>query len=60
MEGEIASGDEAGPVAFDLFVIVILVAFNGGILDLAVHPIDLSIGPWMFGLGRRLLDIELW
>jgi len=33
------------------------VAFDGRILDGAVHPLDLTIGPRMLGLGQAMIDI---
>lgn len=32
-------------------------ALDRGILDGAVHPLDLSIGPRMVGFGRAMFDI---
>ena len=31
-------------------------ALDGGLLDRAVHPFDLAIGPWMVGFGQPVLD----
>ena len=30
--------------------------FRFTLLDRAVHPLDLAIGPWMVGLGQPVLD----
>ena len=34
----------------------VIVAFNGGLLDRAVHAFRLSVGPWMFDFGEAVLD----
>lgn len=52
---KIVGGDEVCEVAFEVGVIVVVVAFDGRILDRAVHSLDLSVRPRM--LGRRSL---LW
>ena len=36
-------------------MVALLVAFDGGILDSAVHPFDLTIGPRLLGLVSRCL-----
>jgi hypothetical protein len=40
-----------------LIVAFIVEASDGGILDGSVHPLDLTVGPWMLRLGRAVLDI---
>ena len=35
---------------------VIVVPFYGGILDRAVHSLDLSICPWMVGFGQSMFN----
>jgi hypothetical protein len=37
-----------------LIIAVIVVAFYGGILDRAVHSLDLAICPWMIGFGQSM------
>ena len=39
-----------------LVVAGIVVALDGGILDRAIHPFHLAIGPRMVGLGQSMLD----
>ena len=39
-----------------LIMAVIVVAFYGGILDRAVHSLDLAIGPWMVGFGQSMFN----
>ena len=35
---------------------VVMEALDGRVLDRAVHPFDLAIGPWMVGFGQPVLD----
>src|SRR6478609_3903282 len=42
------------------FVVGLVVeALHGGILDRAVHPLDLTIGPWMPRLRQPMFDVEV-
>ena len=36
----------------------IVEALDGRILDGAVHPLDLAIGPGVLGLGQTMIDVE--
>ena len=38
---------------------VIVTAFDGGVLNGAVHPFDLPVGPWMVRFGQPVLDAVL-
>ena len=38
-------------IATELIVIFIMIPFHGSLLDCAVHPLDLSVRPWMVWLG---------
>lgn len=40
----------------ELLVAFIVIPFDRGILDGAVHPLNLAIGPWMVGLGQATFD----
>ena len=40
-----------------LIVGFVEVTFDGRILDGAVHPLDLTVGPRMLGLGQAMIDI---
>src|SRR3546814_2074053 len=40
----------------ELAVVVIVETFDGGLLDRAVHPLDLAIRPGMLHLGQPVLD----
>ncbi len=44
---------------FELLVAIVVVAFDGGFLDGAVHPLDLTVCPWMLDLGQPVLDAIL-
>ena len=54
---EVVGRDEVGEMAAKLVVAFVVEAPNGGVLDGAVHSLDLSVGPWMLGLGRTVLDV---
>lgn len=57
--GVIVGIDEELQVGAQLFVAVVVVAFDGGVLDGAVHPLDLTIRPRMVGFGQAMLDAVL-
>ena len=40
----------------ELIVAVVMKPFDRRVLDGAVHPFDLAVGPWMVGLGQPVLD----
>lgn len=48
--------DEELEMLPQLIMAPVMVAFDGGVLDAAVHPFDLTIGPRMVGLGESMLD----
>ena len=54
--GEVVGIEEVGQMAAKLFVAVVVIPFDRGILDRAVHAFDLAIGPWMVWLGQAMLD----
>lgn len=56
---EVIGGDEVGEVLPELIVAVVVGALDGRVLDRAVHPLDLAIGPRMAGLGQAVLDVEM-
>jgi len=43
----------------ELLVAVVVEAFDGRVLDGAVHPFDLTIGPGMVDAGEAVLDAKL-
>ena len=56
---EVIGGDEVSEVAFELCVVVIVIALDGRVFDGAVHPLDLPVGPRMVHLGQSMLDVVL-
>ncbi len=57
--GMVVGVDEQLEVRPELFVGLVVVALDRGILDGAVHPLDLTVGPRMVGLGQAMLDAVL-
>lgn len=43
-------------MAFELRVIVVVVALHRGVFDRPVHPLDLSVGLGVVRLGQPVLD----
>ena len=41
----------------ELIVAVVVEAPDGRVLDRAVHPLDLTVGPRMTRLGQAVLDV---
>ena len=54
--GEIVGCHEVCEVRSQLIMAVVVVAFYSGLLDRAVHPCDLSVGPGMIGFGQSVLN----
>ena len=54
--GEVVGFEEVGQVRFELFVGVVKVALDRGILDGSIHALDLSVGPGMVGFGKAVFD----
>ena len=48
--------DEVVEVGGQLGVAVVMVSFDGRLLDRAGDPFDLPVGPWMLDLGESVLD----
>lgn len=51
--------DEQVQMRSKLVVAVVVVALDRRLLDRAVHPLDLSVGPRMVHLGKPMLDVVL-
>ena len=51
--------DEQVQMRSKLVVAVVVVALDRRILDGAVHPLDLPVGPRMVHLGQSMLDVVL-
>ena len=56
---EIVGFDEVLEVLTELVVVVVVEPLDGGLLDRAVHPLDLTIRPGMLHLGQPVLDIVI-
>ena len=56
---EIVRADEVGEMPAELIMAVVVVAFDGRVLDGSVHPFDLTVGPGMVDLGEAVLDVVL-
>jgi hypothetical protein len=54
--GEVEGPEEVGQVRFELFMGVVEVALDSGVLDGSVHALDLPVGPGMVGLGQSVFD----
>ena len=50
---------EVAQMSSQLIVTVVVVALDGSLLDSPFHPLHLTIGPRMFGLGQSMLDTAL-
>src|SRR6185436_15245836 len=37
-------------------MVIVVETFDGRVLDGSVHPLDLTIGPWVLGLGCAVID----
>jgi hypothetical protein len=57
--GEVVGVDEIAQVRSQLVVRLVVVAFDGGVLDGAVHSFDLAVGPGMLGFCQPMIDIVL-
>jgi hypothetical protein len=55
--GEVVGADEVLKMGSELVVALVVEALDGGVLDGAVHTLDLTIGPRMPGLGQTTIDI---
>ena len=54
---EIVRADEIGEMPAELIMAVVVVAFDGRVLDGSVHPFDLTVGPGMVDLGEAVVDV---
>src|SRR6187200_1180212 len=53
---KVVGGNEVVEVAPELRMAAVVVALNGGLFDGPVHPLDLTVGPRVIGLGQPMLD----
>lgn len=56
---EIVGCCEVCPVPTQLFMIVVVKAFDGCVLDCPVHALDLAVGPGMARFGQAMFDIKV-
>ena len=49
--------DEVIQVLFQLFMIVVVIPFDGCFLDRPVHALNLAIGPWVFDFCQSMINI---
>ena len=56
---EVVGCDEVGEVLSELVVADVVEALDRRVLDRSVHPLDLTVGPWMAWLGQPVLDVEI-
>ena len=54
--GEVAGGDEVVETPNELAVQLVMISLDCRVLDRPVHPLDLSVGPGMIGLGQSMFD----
>ena len=54
--GEVVGSEEVSQVCSELFLGVVEVAFDGGVLDGPVHALYLPVDPGMVGLGQPVFD----
>ena len=56
---EVVGVEEGFEVLSELLVGLVVIAPNGGFLEGAVHPLDLTVGPGMVRFGEAVLDTML-
>ena len=56
---EVVGCDEVSEMGFELGMVVVVEALDRRVLDRAVHPLDLTIGPWMAWFGQSMFNIEI-
>jgi hypothetical protein len=44
-------------VVFELVVLIAMIAFDAGLLDSAVHPFDLAVGPGVLDPGEPVIRV---
>jgi hypothetical protein len=54
---EVAGHEEGLDVLLKLSMRSVVVAFDGGLFERAVHPFDLAVGPGVIGLREPVLDV---
>lgn len=54
---KVVGGNEVGEVLPELVVAFVFEALDRGVLEGAVHALDLAVGPLVLGLGRAVVDV---
>jgi hypothetical protein len=54
--GEVVSVEEGSEVIFKLSVCLVVISSDSCVLQRSVHPLNLTVGPWVIGLGETVLD----
>jgi hypothetical protein len=57
---EVVGIDEVAQVPLELCVGLVVIALDSCFFDGAVHPLDLTIGPWAADLGVSMFDAISW
>lgn len=56
---EVVGADKVGEMPFELFMVVVVVALDGGVLDRAVHSFHLTVCPRVLRFGCAMVDAGL-
>ena len=54
--GKVIGSKELDEMLLELLMRFIVMALDGRVLDGAIHPLDLSVSPWMIDLGQPMLN----
>jgi hypothetical protein len=54
--GKVVGCDEAEHVGFEALQVLVVEGFDGRLLDGSVHPLGLTVGPWVIRLRRSMFD----
>jgi hypothetical protein len=57
--GGVVGVEELAALLLQLFVGGVMEAPDSGVLQGSVHPLDLTVGPRIVGLGQSVLDVVL-
>lgn len=54
--GEVVGQDESVQMGAHLSVVIVVIAFDGGLFDGPVHALDLAVGPRIIGPAQTVFD----
>ncbi len=57
--GEVVGLDEVGEMLPEVFVGLVVEAFDGSFFEGSVHAFDLAVGPGVFRFGQAVVDVGL-